>query len=485
MKLHGYFRSAASWQVRIALNLKGLPYKTIAHHLRRGEQRAPAYLAINPQGLVPALELGDGVVLTQSLAIIEWQEETPPLLPLDPIGRAHVRAFALALAADTHPLQNLRVLNHLRERGFDETAARQWAGDVNAHGLAACEALLPRSSAAFCFGQTPGLADVCLVRRSGDGRRRALRREARFGRRRPRLAGADPDAGAAHAEGHRRGAGTDLPRPRRGVRRGRRAHRRGGVARGALRMRRRRGRQSQQSGRRVAGRVDLLDLCARLAARGGWLVVDEAFADFDPEEKSCGLPAREGRGRPALVRQGVWAGGAQARLRHRFVGRRRAAARRPRPLAGQRAGDRDRRARSTIQTGFRRWAQGSTRTRRGSTRCWSSAAGASSAEPASSAWPARRTRKKPSAACSRAAFFFGPNLLARFTPFLGLENSRRTANGTGEVQQSANGLLDAGYQWIFWPYQSNAEQKPMGSFDKHIYTLIPHKCWRTDILADE
>ena len=315
MKLHGYFRSAASWQVRIALNLKGLPYKTIAHHLRRGEQRAPAYLAINPQGLVPALELGDGVVLTQSLAIIEWQEETPPLLPLDPIGRAHVRAFALALAADTHPLQNLRVLNHLRERGFDETAARQWAGDVNAHGLAACEALLPRSSAAFCFGQTPGLADVCLVRRSGDGRRRALRREARFGRRRPRLAGADPDAGAAHAEGHRRGAGTDLPRPRRGVRRGRRAHRRGGVARGALRMRRRRGRQSQQSGRRVAGRVDLLDLCARLAARGGWLVVDEAFADFDPEESLAAFLPERG----AVVLRSFGKAYGLAGLRHGFA----------------------------------------------------------------------------------------------------------------------------------------------------------------------
>ncbi len=174
MKLHGYFRSAASWRVRIALNLKGLPYKSVAHHLRRGEQRAPAYLAINPQGLVPALELGDGVVLTQSLAIIEWLEEThpsPPFLPLDAIGRARVRAFALALAADTHPLQNLGVLARLRERGFDEAAAEQWAADANADGLAACEALLPRSSAAFCFGQTPGLADICLVPQLGNARR--------------------------------------------------------------------------------------------------------------------------------------------------------------------------------------------------------------------------------------------------------------------------------------------------------------------------
>ncbi len=174
MKLHGYFRSAASWRVRIALNLKGLPYKSFAHHLRRGEQRAPAYLAMNPQGLVPALELGDGVVLTQSLAIIEWLEEThpsPPFLPLDAIGRAHVRAFGLALTADTHPLQNLGVLERLRERGFDEAAAEQWAADANADGLAACEALLPRSSAAFCFGQTPGLADICLVPQLGNARR--------------------------------------------------------------------------------------------------------------------------------------------------------------------------------------------------------------------------------------------------------------------------------------------------------------------------
>ena len=174
MKLHGYFRSAASWRVRIALNLKGLPYKTIAHHLRRGEQRAPAYLAINPQGLVPALELRGGVVLTQSLAIIEWLEEThpsPSFLPLDAIGRAHVRAFALALAADTHPLQNLGVLSRLRERGLDEAAAQQWAADVNADGLAACEALLPRSGALFCFGQTPGLADICLVPQLGNARR--------------------------------------------------------------------------------------------------------------------------------------------------------------------------------------------------------------------------------------------------------------------------------------------------------------------------
>jgi maleylpyruvate isomerase len=160
--------------VRIALNLKGLPYKSIAHHLRRGEQRAPEYLAINPQGLVPALELGDRTVLTQSLAIIEWLEEThpsPAFLPLDAVGRARVRAFALALVADTHPLQNLGVLDRLQALGLDEAAAQQWAADVNAQGLAACEALLPRSSASFCFGSSPSLADICLVPQLGNARR--------------------------------------------------------------------------------------------------------------------------------------------------------------------------------------------------------------------------------------------------------------------------------------------------------------------------
>ena len=175
MKLHGYFRSAASWRVRIALNLKGLPYNSITHHLRRGEQRSPAYLAINPQGLVPALELGDGALLTQSLAIIEWLEEThpsPPFLPLDPIGRAHVRAFALALAADTHPLQNLGVLEPARASAASTRRRRSNGRPTSTlHGLAAREALLPRSGAAFCFGQTPGLADICLVPQLGNARR--------------------------------------------------------------------------------------------------------------------------------------------------------------------------------------------------------------------------------------------------------------------------------------------------------------------------
>ncbi len=121
--LHGYFRSAASWRVRIALGLKGVAVRHVSHHLRRGEQRAPEYLALNPQGMVPALELDDGTVLTQSVAVVEWLDEAfpaPPLLPADPLGRARVRAFALVLAADTHPLQNLGVLARLRAMGRPE-----------------------------------------------------------------------------------------------------------------------------------------------------------------------------------------------------------------------------------------------------------------------------------------------------------------------------------------------------------------------------
>src|SRR5438105_11827591 len=118
MKLHGYFRSSAAYRVRIALNLKGLTAEHLPHHLRKGEQRTADYLALNPQGLVPTLENDSGAVITQSLAIIEWLDEThplPPLLPQDPLDRARVRAFAQVLACDTHPVQNLKVLARLRK----------------------------------------------------------------------------------------------------------------------------------------------------------------------------------------------------------------------------------------------------------------------------------------------------------------------------------------------------------------------------------
>jgi maleylpyruvate isomerase len=174
MKLHGYFRSSASYRVRIALNLKGVSAEHLPHHLRKGEQRAPAFLALNPQGLVPALEDGKGGVLTQSLAIIEWLDEThpaPPLLPKDPLRRAKVRAFAQALACDTHPVQNLKVLARLRELGVGEDKVTAWAGWANREGLSACEKLIANEPGPFCFGDQPSLADLCLVPQLANARR--------------------------------------------------------------------------------------------------------------------------------------------------------------------------------------------------------------------------------------------------------------------------------------------------------------------------
>jgi len=178
IRFHGYFRSSAAYRCRIAFNLKGIAYDFHSVHLRRGggEQKLPAYRALNPQALVPALE-ADGLVLSQSLAIIEWLDEThpePPLLPRHPDLRAKVRAFAQVIACDIHPLQNLRVLEYLKnELGHDQAAAdvwcRHWIGD----GLAACEALLGSldHGGSFCFGDTPGFADLCLVPQFFNARR--------------------------------------------------------------------------------------------------------------------------------------------------------------------------------------------------------------------------------------------------------------------------------------------------------------------------
>jgi maleylacetoacetate isomerase len=167
MTLHGYFRSSAAHRVRIALNLKGLAYDNAPIHLRRGDQQADAFRALNPQGLVPALE-ADGRVLTQSLAIVEWLDEThpePPLLPADPDTRARARAFALAIACDIHPLQNLRVLRYLKGKlGQDQDGLDAWCRHWVGGGLAACERLLDREPPSrFAFGDAPGLAEVCLV----------------------------------------------------------------------------------------------------------------------------------------------------------------------------------------------------------------------------------------------------------------------------------------------------------------------------------
>lgn len=170
MRLHGYWRSSAAYRCRIALNLKELPYEPVSVHLRRngGEQRSPAFLALNPQGLVPALE-ADGQVLVQSMAIIEWLDERhpmPPLMPRDADLRARVRGFAQVIACDIHPLQNLRVLQYLRnELGHDQPVLDEWCKRWIKDGLAACEELLPRQGddRPFCFGHAPTLADVCLA----------------------------------------------------------------------------------------------------------------------------------------------------------------------------------------------------------------------------------------------------------------------------------------------------------------------------------
>ena len=170
IRFHGYFRSSAAYRCRIAFNLKRLEYDFVPVHLRRGggEQKSDRYRALNPQALVPTLKNGD-LLLTQSLAIIEWLDETfpePPLLPADKDARAKVRAFAQVIACDIHPLQNLRVLDYLKgELGQDQAAADRWCCRWISDGLSACERLLEREGAAgrFCFGDAPGLAEVCLV----------------------------------------------------------------------------------------------------------------------------------------------------------------------------------------------------------------------------------------------------------------------------------------------------------------------------------
>jgi maleylpyruvate isomerase len=166
MQLHGYFRSTASYRVRVALNLKGMSYEGASHHLRKGEQRAPSYLALNPQGLVPTLVLDDGRVLTQSLAICEYLDEIqpePPLLPREPVARAQVRAFAQVIACDVHPIQNLKILARLRGCGLSEAQVNDWAGTIIKEGLDACDRLLARQSGPYCFGAHVTLADLVLV----------------------------------------------------------------------------------------------------------------------------------------------------------------------------------------------------------------------------------------------------------------------------------------------------------------------------------
>jgi maleylpyruvate isomerase len=175
--LHGFWRSSTSFRVRVALNLKGINYTQKTYRLREGDQRLPDYLSVNPQGLVPSLETPDGTVLTQSLAIMEWLDETfpePALLPKDAKGRAQVRALAQAVALDIHPINNLRVLFHIRDRfGADEKAQAEWFRHWAGETLSAVEKLLATSSSkgAFCHGDQVSMADICLVGQSVNNKR--------------------------------------------------------------------------------------------------------------------------------------------------------------------------------------------------------------------------------------------------------------------------------------------------------------------------
>ncbi|UYN99384.1 MAG: maleylacetoacetate isomerase [Devosia sp.] len=180
LRLHNFFRSSTSTRLRAALNLKGLPYDYVGYSLRDGQTRTPQFLALNPAGLVPVLERDDGVVLTQSLAIIEWLEETmptPPLLPADADGRARVRALAYMLACEIHPLNNLRVLRRLNEQfGADEAAQEAWFVHWVKATFDAFEISLASSAATgrYCHGDVPGLADICLYAQVWNNRRFAI-----------------------------------------------------------------------------------------------------------------------------------------------------------------------------------------------------------------------------------------------------------------------------------------------------------------------
>ncbi|HEX7983368.1 MAG TPA: maleylacetoacetate isomerase [Duganella sp.] len=171
MKLYTYFRSSAAYRVRIALNLKGLAYEAQPVHLLRdgGEHLADAYRAVNPSKLLPTLEDDDGAVIGQSLAILEYLEDTrpqTPLLPADPVGRARVRALALTVVADTHPLGNLRVLKYIKgEMGQTEEVKLEWHRHWLRSGLATLESLLAGDArtGVYAHGDTPTIADCCLV----------------------------------------------------------------------------------------------------------------------------------------------------------------------------------------------------------------------------------------------------------------------------------------------------------------------------------
>lgn len=172
--LYDYFRSSAAYRVRIALNLKGIEYDQRPINLAEGAQKAESYRALNPQGLVPMLEI-DGHRLTQSLSIMVYLDQVypdHPLMPRDPVDGAHVRSLALAIACDIHPLNNLRVLKYLRgPLGVNEDAKDEWYRHWVVEGLAALEEMARPRAGAFLFGDSPTIADVCLVPQLYNARR--------------------------------------------------------------------------------------------------------------------------------------------------------------------------------------------------------------------------------------------------------------------------------------------------------------------------
>jgi len=177
VKLHNFFRSSTSTRLRVALNLKGLDYDYVSYSLRDGETRTPAYLALNPAGLVPTIETEDGQVLTQSLAIMEWLDEMypdPPLLPRDLAGRAHARALAYMIACEIHPLNNLRVLQHLTTAlSASDAQVAEWFTHWVRETFGPLEQILARhpGTGTYCCGEQPGLADICLYAQVWNNRR--------------------------------------------------------------------------------------------------------------------------------------------------------------------------------------------------------------------------------------------------------------------------------------------------------------------------